>query len=123
MPVVQAAVVVIEAKTTAAEPECNLCTALRKAKGLANSVSEIATNSDGSKVLHCNICNSDRVVRRYDASLRQAENIAGPCPVCSLEKPHYEQRTRVYSKHGSVRFCECLQCKTQGRVTRWKRTP
>jgi formate dehydrogenase maturation protein FdhE len=116
-PALQASVVVLEIKTAVDQStDCTACAGLRKVAKLANSVTDIGADSDGNRIVHCNVCNTDRVVRRYDASLRQAENIAGPCPECSVEHPQQAQQTRVVGKDGRVRYCKCLRCKKT-----WKR--
>jgi hypothetical protein len=60
--------------------------------------------------------------RDYDNTQRQANNVAGPCVMCpallKVATPPREQKTRVYSERGEVRYCICDNC---GHT--WKKVP
>ena len=57
---------------------------------------------------------SKKPKRSYDNTARQQENIAGDCNCCKelLAKavPPRQQKTKVYAKHGTTRYCVCINC-------------
>lgn len=105
------------------EEQCQCCKALRTQRGLANSVSEKVV--DGARYFACHVCNSTwtKPKRRYDNSMRQEMNVAGPCPLCSKQEPQAPQDTAVYSKAGNTRYCRCNRCRRRGVKTTWPWTP
>lgn len=59
--------------------------------------------------------------RKYDNTLRQELNIAGPCQGCKARlaqcDPPRPQKTRIYAMRNGVRYCRCDNCGNT-----WKRS-
>lgn len=64
--------------------------------------------------MSANVMSKKQKKRQYDNTARQAENIAGQCGICieliKKTDPPREQRTRVYAKTGTTRYCICDNC-------------